>query len=452
MNRSTPQYRSRRRFALAYETGLFLKTLAAGLPGVAVSLILLWTWGFSLKVELTLTLIIVGAWLGYSLSVRERVVTTMRTLSNLLTALREGDYSLRATMGPRDDVLRDISFEVNSLSELLRSQRIHALESTNLLQKVMDEIEIAVLAFDTEDKLRLLNRHAERLLNANADTVKARTASELGLTELLDGEVPRLLEFSFTGQSGRWELRRGEFRRLGLPHRLVVISDLTRTLREEEREAWRRLVQVLRHEINNSLAPISSIAESLQVAQLREVRASDWEDDLRQGLGVITERAKAMNRFMAAYTQLTRLPRPDKKPFPLPALIEQAVRLEIRMAVEIVPGPDIILHADREQLMQALINLIKNAVDASLETGGRACITWAMHTKFSPTLEIIIEDEGRGILNPENLFVPFFTTKAQGTGLGLMISRQIAEAHGGTLTLENREDRPGCRAVLRLSV
>lgn len=446
---STP---SARRSRLKYETQIGLFALGAGLPGSITALLLLWVDGYSPKVIWTLALVIVGGWLAGAWAARERIVTTLRTFSNLLMALREGDYSLRAPRAGRDDTFREVAEEINSLGDLLRAQRMSALEASALLRKVMDEIEVAVLVFDKEHKLRLINHHGERLFQKSGEALRGHTAGELGLMDILNGDAPRVVDFTFPGGAGRWEVRRGTYREQGNPHDLVVLSDMTRALREEERQAWKRLVQVLRHEINNSLAPIHSLAGSLRRMLARHPRPPDWEDDLRQGLDVITDRSQALNRFMASYSLLTRLPEPCPRPVNVGEWIQRVAGLETRRPVDILPGPEITIHADRDQLEQCLINLVKNAVEAVENPDARIWIHWSKPDYPAAFVDVCVEDEGPGILNPANLFVPFFTTKPNGSGLGLMLSRQIAEAHGGTLTLVNRESGRGCRARLRLPV
>ncbi len=439
-----------KRFPLSFETKLFLYAIGAGLPGSLVAFILIWSWGFTLKATIPLLFLIVAGWIGFAITLRKRTVNSLRTLTNLLAALREGDYSMQAQRQAGNDVLSEMSWEINRLGDVMRQQRMETIEATALLRKVMDEIEVAVLAFDPERKLRLINRYVEQLMEKPIEALRGRTAEELGLQDCLSGEVPRIVDFTFPGRSGRWELRRGTYREGGQPYQLLVLSDLTQTLREEERQAWKRLVQVLRHEINNSLAPIHSLAESLHTLLLRDSRPDDWEHDIKQGLNVIGERSRSLNRFMASYAQLTKLPEPNLQPLEVRGWIQRVVTLETRQHIEITPGPDVTIQADSDQLEQMLINLVKNAVEAAQETGGKVCVSWSKVSQVTPCLEITVEDEGPGILNPDNLFVPFFTTKPEGSGLGLMIGRQIVEAHGGTLSLENRTGRTGCLARIHL--
>jgi nitrogen fixation/metabolism regulation signal transduction histidine kinase len=427
-----------------------LLAVLASLPGALVALILIWTGDYTPKLQWTVTLLIAGAWWLFTASLLQRVVYPLRTVSNMLAALREEDFSLRARHAHPEDALGEVFLEINELGEMLREQRLGALEATALLRKVMAEIDVAVFTFDAEQKLRLVNQRGERLLAKPAEQLLARDAAALGLGACLDGDTPRIVDITFAGSAGRWEIRRSTFRTAGLPHKLLVIADVTRTLREEERQAWQRLIQVLRHEINNSLAPIDSLAGSLASLLTREPRPGDWEADVREGLDVIRERSNALNRFMTAYSRLTRLPRPRPAPVSVDAWVRRVADLETRKPVIVVGGPELTIQADGDQLDQLLINLVRNAVDAALETGGDVRAGWSSTDDGRPGVEVWIEDEGPGLANTENLFVPFFTTKPDGSGIGLALSRQIAEAHGGQLTIQNRQDAPGCRARLHL--
>ena len=423
--------------------------LLAGLPGIVVSLALLWRDNYSAKVQWTLGLVVLGSWLITALVLRERVVRPLQTLSNMLAALREGDYSIRARGAEREDALGLAYLEANLLGETLRTQRLGAMEATALLRTVMADIDVAVFAFDDDERLRLVNSAGERLLGHVAERLLGRTAEQVGLADCLVGESPRTMDVTFPGAAGRWEVRRGSFRQNGRPHTLLVLADVTKALREEELQAWRRLVRVLSHEINNSLAPIKSIAGSLQTLLDRPTRAGDVDDDIRRGLAVIGGRSEALIRFMSAYARLARLPAPQRVPLDVGTWVRRVAALETRLPVRVEGGPQTTIRADGDQLDQLLINLLRNAVDASLETGGDVCIRW---TRQNGTISIMIEDEGPGLPSSANLFVPFFTTKPQGSGIGLVLSRQIAEAHGGALLLENRKSAPGCIATFRLSM
>jgi two-component system, NtrC family, nitrogen regulation sensor histidine kinase NtrY len=442
---------------LMYEQRIQLLALAAGLPGSLIAILLLWFGDYSSQTAWTLTILIILFWGGFALSLRHRVVFSLQTLSNLLAAIREEDFSLRARGARRDDALGEVMLEVNALSETLREQRLGALEAAALLRTVIEEIDLAIFTFDSSRTLKLVNRAGERLLGRPAERLLGFTATELGLEGCLEGDHMRTAELSFPGASGRWGLRRGSFRQDGLPHHLIVLTDLSRTLREEERQAWQRLIRVLSHELNNSLAPIQSVAQSLETnlqrAQARTANsASTVEpvlDDLREGLAIIRSRTESLGRFMAAYSRLARLPRPTLAPVDLTGLVRRVAGLETRVPVRVVEGPRVTLSADRDQLEQLLINLLRNAAEAVLERGSEVVVKWLVK---GPELQIAIVDDGPGLSNTSNLFVPFFTTKPGGSGIGLVLCRQIAEAHGGHLTVENRQGGRGCEARLVLNV
>jgi nitrogen fixation/metabolism regulation signal transduction histidine kinase len=440
--------RIRRKRRVTVERDVLRLALLTGLPGVVACLVLLIASEASAKLQWTVMLLVVGFWLGFAFSLRERVVRPIQSLSNLLAAIREGDYSIRARGAGLDDAMGEALFEVNALSETLREQRLGAMEATTLLRTVISEIDVAIFAFDFDKRLRLLNRAGERFLGRTTEAAIGQTADELGLDDCLEGDPVRTIESAAQG-GGRWSVRRGAFREGGRPHHLLVVSDLSRELREEERLAWRRIIRVIGHELNNSLAPIKSIAASLESLLAAEHLADDWRDDARRGLSTIGSRAAALNRFMQAYAALAKLPEPKVQQLDVETLVRRAIAVEERLGVVVRPGPLVTVQADGDQLEQALINLIRNAADAVVETDGGVVVGWTCERGW---LELFVEDDGLGIANTANLFVPFFTTKPGGSGIGLVLSRQIVEAHGGTLTLENRADARGCVGRLRLPV
>ena len=432
---------------LAYERRILARALLAGLSGSAIAIILLWTGSSSPKLAWTLTIFIVISWLGFAFSAQNRVTFPLRTLSNMLAALHEGDFSIRARGAGRTDALGEVLHEMNALGETLRLQRLGAMEATALLRKVMEEIDVAVFALDSDNRLRLINRAGERILNRPAERALGRTAAELGIENCLTIETPHIAQIAFPGKMGKWEIHRGSFREGGKPHHLLLISDLSQALREEERLAWQRLIRVIGHELNNSPAPIKSVAENLSGLIARSDRPSDWEDDMKHGLNVIAGRSDGLARFMNAYARLARLPAPQLRPVEVSTWIQRAASLDPRKEIPVIPGPQLTIQADADQLDQVLINLVKNAVDAALETGGGVQVGWDKRNGF---LEVWVRDEGPGIPSASNLFVPFFTTKPGGSGIGLVLSRQIAEAHGGSLSLDNVTSGRGCEARLRL--
>jgi len=418
------------------------------LPALAVALLLLWTRPFALRTRVTLTLLMAGSAAAGVWTQRERLVAPLRTISNLLGALREGDTTLRARHARADDAFGEVLVELNAFGDELRAQRLAGREAGALLERVLEQIDVGVFVFDARGELRLANRRGAELTGRARAELAGRTARELGLADCLALAAPAVLELALAPGRGRYLARRTAVRERGEPHDLVVLSDIGPALRAEERQAWQRLIQVLRHEINNSLAPIHSLASSLRDLVTRAPRPADFDSDLGEGLDVVAQRSKALMRFMAAYARMTKLPPPRKRELDLVELARRVAGLERRLAIALVGSAPFPCRADPDQLEQLLINLLTNAADAALETGGGVRLSWTVGDDGGT--RITVEDDGPGLPSPENLFVPFFTTKPGGTGIGLVLSREIAEAHGGRLELEDRPARAGCRATITL--
>ncbi len=435
---------------LSYESAILLAALSVVVPMLGVVLLLVYSasarehWIVLLVIALVVSLVL-------ALRLRARVVFPLYTLSNLLEALREGDYSLRGSRARRGDAIGEVVWEVNALSQTLREQRLRVEETMALLSKVVAEIDISVFAFDANQHLRLINPAGARLLGLHPRDAEGRSAESLGLLDCLAIEGARTVRRSFPGGEGRFDVRRSRFREGGLPHELVVVTDLSRALREEERQAWQRLIRVLGHELNNSLAPIKSMAGTLRALTARDPLPEDWRDDLSTGLNLIGDRAEALTRFMLGYTTLARLPPPAKRATDISALLGRVAQLQqgVRVICDCDPVRDVVVEVDPDQIEQALINLLKNAAEAMQQQGEVRVVARIDHDgagndRHALIIEII--DRGPGLAATDNLFVPFFTTKPGGSGIGLVLARQIAEGHGGTLTLENRRDATGCVA------
>ncbi|MCC7376278.1 MAG: PAS domain-containing protein [Verrucomicrobiales bacterium] len=433
------------------------------LPGLVAALVLLWIGPYTRPIQWIATAALVLGIAVVAYVIRERFAYSLRTLANVIAAMRDGDFSIRPHSTQAKDPLGVLASEINVLGDTLREQRLGAVEASALLRTAIEEMDAAIFTFDEHRRLRLANRAAERLLARPVEQLLGRTAAELSLESCLDGESARVVSMTFPGALGRFGLRRSGFRQGGRPHQLLVITDLSRALRDEERQAWQRLLRVLGHELNNSLAPIKSVAASLETLCRRDPKPADWETDIRDGLALISARADALSRFMQAYATLARLPAPTRAPMSVRDWIQRVAGLETRVPTRVAAGPDLTLEADRDQLEQLLINLVRNAADAVLETyepvdaprsgppstpdTAPITIRWS---RTAAGVDVEVADEGPGIANPANLFVPFFTTKPKGSGIGLSLCRQIAEAHGGRLTLESRTDRRGCIARLSL--
>ena len=422
---------------------LFLALAAAAIPAV-IALPLIWFHAYELKTKVTLTLAIAVGSGALALAARARVLRPLQTLANLIASLREKDYAVRGRHPRKDDTLGLVMIELSQLADQLRAERWRDEEAAAGLARVVEGLDAAVLAVDDRGIVRLANRTAERLVGRE---LVGRTTAELGLADLLAVNAPRTIELALPGGRGTWEVRPSEVRLEGVPHRLVVMTDVQHALRAEERQAWQRLVRVLGHEINNSLGPISSIAETLRTGLSQPQRRTDLEEDLERGLAVIERRAAALARFMQSYARLVRLPPPRIGTVDVAAWVQRTADLETRAKVDVRPGPALSIPGDSDQLDQMLINLVHNAVEASAETGGGVRASWAV---TAGTVLIVVEDDGPGVSDTSNLFTPFFTTKPSGSGIGLVLARQIAEAHGGSLVVRNRKTGRGAEAVITL--
>ncbi len=439
--RSTP---ARARRSVVRRAWLFCAALA--LPGFVLAVI------FAIRenIDIEEILLIGGCLLVYfgliAAALIDSFTRSLQTLSNVIASLREGDYSFRARGAQARDPLGELAAEVNALADLLQKQRVRSLEATALLARILEVMHAPLFAFDREDVLQLINAAGAQLLGRTEARSYGRTAAELGLDVLLAAQDQTI--HSMGAKSARWLLRKTTFRQDGVPHTMLLLADVSVPLQEEEQAAWKRLIRVLGHELSNSLAPIKSIAGSL----LARVEAMPAEEgaarDFRRGLGVIESRADSLHRFVQSYRQLAQLPPPKLRAGALGALLERVTLLEQRLPVRLDAGPSVTLHADPDQLEQMFINLLANAVDATLENNASLVrVSWRVADSAA---WITIEDSGMGIANTENLFVPFYTTKQKGSGVGLALAQQIARGHGGEVTLVNDENGAGARATVRL--
>lgn len=377
-------------------------------------------------------------------AVRGELLHHVRTLSNLVESIRTQDYSMKGARAREHGELAGLYHEINDLTDSLKSSRQSEQELLNVLEKVVSRINVAIVVCDSADRIRLVNQLAVTLLKCSAESLVGAAFADTALAKLPLSDQPRLIDFTFPGADGRWQITQQHYRHHGRPSRIVFIADLKQVLSDEEIAAWQRLIRVIGHEVNNSLTPIMSLCQTL-TGILGKPDASDHADDVREGMNVIAERAAGLKEFISVYSRLARLPEPQKVLFPVADLVSKMRVIFADKPLAIQPVPDIALFGDPVQIEQALINLIKNALEAN--PAGAAAIEVSIHCDEG-NCELRVVDNGSGISNPENLFVPFYSTKREGAGIGLVLSRQIAAKHHGHVSLSNRQDGPG--AVARL--
>lgn len=441
----------RRRRKFYYERRVLLLSILCSVPALVAFTLMMWQMPWRNETKYSLLALLVVADFILILVLHDNIIRPLQTLTNVVSALREEDYSFRARGAGEHDSLGELALEINTLADLLAEQRTRTIEATALLRRVVEVIDAPLFAFDPENVLRLVNSAGERLLQKPSAALLGRPASQIGLESCLESEDEIQITLPQTPNS-RWLLRRSQFRQQGVPHTLIVLSDVSRALREEERTAWQRLIRVLGHELNNSLAPIKSIAGTLS-ARMASIPFDDRDkQDFTRGLGIIESRSASLNRFLQAYRKLAQMPQPSKRPVNIATLIERVASLETRLTVVVAGGSAAEIKIDPDQVEQMMINLIKNAAEAALEASQaegtpRVEVSW---TTSESRIAIAIADNGPGLLNPDNAFVPFYTTKTEGTGIGLVLARQIAEAHLGSIQLANRVNGHGCVATVVL--
>lgn len=442
---------------LSYDFRVRLLLLAFAMPSLGFAGMLVWRQTGSVHLTLAAVSALMLMLLLASVILLRTLTRPLQTLANVVSALRDGDFSLRARSARHGSSLGDLASEVNQLADTLQAQMSTARDALTVAERVMGAMRTPVLAFAPDATLRLLNPAAEAAFRFVRAQVLGQSAVSLGLGSLFalkDSAVYTNPEVSGIAGEIRWSLHRSTFRLGGLPHELFVLSDVDAALREEERIAWQRLIRVLSHEINNSLTPITSIAGSLRLRVSHDAGLNQTEHvlDLRRGLQLIEERSRSLHQFLEAYQEFTHLPKPRLQRVSIPELMQRVANLETRLRVQLMPGPDASLLLDPQQIEHLLINLVRNAAEAALGVSPPQLLPlvnlmWSLQGK---ELTIRVEDNGPGLTNPANLFVPFYTTKADGTGIGLALAKQIAVGHNGTLTLTNKDDLSGCVAELRL--
>ncbi|TQV88135.1 sensor histidine kinase [Aliikangiella coralliicola] len=431
----------------SFEYQLTRLSLCASVP---LLLLLLWVMIYA---EISIYLILLVAPIGgfvvayTNAQIHQKSAYQFRSLSNLLDAMIQGDYTLRARAGENHGALDELVYSINGLAERLSQQRLEATESQLLVRTIVEHIDVAILALNEQNIPGLINPAAKKLFRLDGEETHPEIMQQLEWVQQFSSGHNQVVTLSFGPQRGKFNVHVEEFRESGKQHKLLFITDVRTLLRKEERKAWQSLVRVISHEINNSLTPIASISQTLGRLISREGCSELTQPDLTDGLKIISQRANGLSQFVHSYKQLAKLPEPDIQQTSVLKLIEKVASLFGEQNIHIESIDDVQLMIDPLQFEQVFINLIKNAVEAMtpLNSDGVISINWNVENSF---FKLSICDQGAGISNLDNLFVPFYTTKKQGSGIGLVLCRQIVEAHRGQLSLTNRTDVTGCCAVI----
>ena len=426
---------------------LVLWILSAAIPSLWLCMLLATNNPVS-KVAIEFSALTTIVWLALvALRARTELQRHIRTLSSLVEAARARDYSIKASHARESGELAELYRQVNSLIGDMEEGRHAEQEFLGMLRIVVNQIGVAIVVCDAFDRIRLVNPSAKKLLRSSAENLMGVDFAETALADIPLCIEPRVLDFRFPGAESRWQISQQWYRHHGKPSRIVFIVDLRQVLADEEILVWQRLIRVISHEVNNSLTPISSLCQTLETIIARG-DGEEYSMIVRNGLNVMGQRAKGLKEFISVYSRIARLPEAQKTLFPAVRLVERVLGIFPPGAVENVAGiPDLQLYGDSVHLEQALINLIKNALEASEGSAEPVQFSCRLRDGY---YEFEIVDSGGGIANPENLFVPFYTTKPEGAGIGLVLCRKVAAKHFGIVTLENRSHGQG--AVARLAL
>ncbi len=379
-------------------------------------------------------------------AVRQNSDFQIRTLSNLIESMIDGDYSLRGRL-QTNQAFQELFNLINQLSDTLARHKFEAKESRLLLEKVLEQMHAMVLATDQQGKIVMVNASATKYIFQGAKDVlhQILSATPLG-TEISQAE-PGIVKFSTEPLNGEYFLVKEPFLAQGQPHQLYFITNAERLLVEQERKAWQSLVRVLSHEMNNSMTPITAISQSMQT-KLSDLSTAIDRQSLKEGVNIINERAKSLTSFIASYSQLSHLPKPNKISVELFQVLQVTAALFPKLTTEIADSCRLTLFVDKQQFEQVLINLFKNALEAMAGQASALLAVSVSSDEFNTLISFT--DQGCGIANFDNLFVPFYSTKASGSGIGLALCRQIMFNHNGQICISNRQEAQGVEVRLTL--
>ena len=381
--------------------------------------------------------------------------STNRKITRFLESVKYSDFAAGFTSDNHlGSSFKELNTAFNNVLEAFRKARSEKEEHWLYLNTVIQHVNTGILSFDEEGNIELINHVAKNLL---------RKPQIKNLSELEDHEngLYRMLQSINTGERGLYRMdnriqlaiHATELRLRGHNYKLVAFQNIQTELQQKEIESWQNLTKVLRHEIMNSMTPIASLTSTLNDILSEELVpkgevyeiSEDGVDDIHEGLKTIESRSQALIHFIDAYREYTSIPLPKKTDINVSELLEEIhglMKIDIRksnteFSCEVSPKR-LKINADEEQVQQVLINLVKNAVEAVADNNnGTVRVKAGVDKNLRPFIEV--HDNGNGIIPEalERIFIPFYTTKSTGSGIGLALSRQIMQHHNGTLTVDS---------------
>ena len=369
----------------------------------------------------------------------KKIITPFYSLTSLVEAIRLEDYSLRIKDNYHSGVLHALSQEIAELSDDLQQRKQVYDQHTLFIYHLIEQLETPIAIFNNQLKLSHANAAFSQYIDQPWQAKRMSKSEDLGLV------LQKGWQFKDQGQSERWQIKYSQFVEHEQTYHLVILSNVEELLRVNQQKSWQQIIRVLSHEIRNSLTPIKSLAQTLVSQELEETKS-------KQALQVIVDRSISLQEFVNRYGDITKHITLNKSWFNTAEFLETITVLfpqstfSLDNNVEKIWG-DVVL------LKQVLINLIKNGVEANNQNS-ESCLSISISlqdNRNEKSIVIEMTDNGQGIANIENLFVPFYTTKKQGQGIGLSLSKNIIEQHEGRLTLVNNTDKNGATAKIYLS-
>lgn len=420
-----------------------LKTLFAGIGFTVVGLLLalFHAYQFSVLLIISLLVLIVPSYCVLAMKFYQQLVSPFYRMTNIVEAIRIEDYSLRAHSGFSDGVIKQLQQEMHKLSDELQQRKTRYDQHVFLIYRLIEQLNTPILVFDHRLRLDHANQAFSDFSGQPWQTQKGRDCTELGF------DKDRRANWYFTNNQPQqnWQLRQSQFQDGDHRYHLVIMTNIAKEIRQTQQMSWQQIVRVLSHEIRNSLTPIRSLTQTLiEEAQLGREGLSP---PALQALEIIAERSGSLQDFVKQYANLGQKFELKLSQVVIVNLFEKICALFPENTILVAnEHQNVVFKADKTLLEQVLINLVKNAIEASSNEGFIKLTFDQSNTKNI----IRVIDNGGGISNPDNLFVPFYTTKEKGQGIGLSFCRNIIEQHGGSLNLYNRVNQHGAEAIIEL--